>query len=85
MVSGPRRLIVMPNTLHSNILTRQGEYIYTWDMRKPVSFTLLEATREALERIAEKTGESKSQMVESLIHEAEAALAAVDAAQEGAE
>ena len=54
-------------------------------MRKPVSFTLLEATCDALKRIAAKTGESKSQMVESLIHEADAALEAVDAAQEGSE
>ena len=55
-------------------------------MRRAATFTFGEATHEALARLADiGTSGNKSQMVETLIHDAAAALEAVDAAKEGAE
>ena len=50
--------------------------------KRQATFTLCEATHEALARLAAiGTSGNKSRMVETLIHDAEAALEAVDAAQ----
>ena len=37
-------------------------------MKKPVSFTMTEAAREALTRVAARIGKNKSQTIEFLIH-----------------
>ena len=50
--------------------------------KRQATFTLNESTHAALDRIADiATSGNKSRMVETLIHDAEAALEAVDASQ----